>query len=123
MSPGSLELKPGQTVTHPEFGDGVLVATEPTGFVRVFFRSLGERRVPVDALHIGETWIDRVVAALRPVTPEALQRLWLALEAAELPLMESAAILTSAKVDLLPHQVVLVHRVANARPRRFLIAD
>lgn len=37
--------------------------------------------------------------------------------------MESAATLTSAKVDLLPHQVVLVHRVANARPRRFLIAD
>ena len=37
--------------------------------------------------------------------------------------MESAATLTSAKVDLLPHQVVIVHRVANARPRRFLIAD
>ena len=37
--------------------------------------------------------------------------------------MESAATLTSAKVDLLPHQVVLVHRVANTRPKRFLVAD
>ena len=37
--------------------------------------------------------------------------------------MESAATLTSAKVDLLPHQVVLVHRIANVQPRRFLIAD
>jgi hypothetical protein len=37
--------------------------------------------------------------------------------------MESAATLTSAKVDLLPHQVVLVHRVANAAPSAFLVAD
>ena len=31
MSPGSLELRPGQTVNHPDLGNGVLVATEPTG--------------------------------------------------------------------------------------------
>ncbi len=31
--------------------------------------------------------------------------------------------MTSAKIDLLPHQVVLTHRVATASPRRFLIAD
>ena len=31
MSPGSLELRPGQTVNHPDLGDGVLVATETTG--------------------------------------------------------------------------------------------
>ncbi|MBV5311592.1 DEAD/DEAH box helicase [Chromatium okenii] len=36
---------------------------------------------------------------------------------------ESATSLTSAKIDLLPHQVVLTHRVATASPRRFLIAD
>jgi SNF2 family DNA or RNA helicase len=60
---------------------------------------------------------------MKPVTPEGIERLWLSLEAEEIPLMESAATLTSAKVDLLPHQVVLVHRIANARPKRFLIAD
>ena len=58
-----------------------------------------------------------------PATPDRLEQLWLAVEAEELPLMESATTLTSAKVDLLPHQVVLVHRVANARPKRFLVAD
>ena len=31
--------------------------------------------------------------------------------------------MTAAKVDLLPHQIVLTYRVANASPRRFLIAD
>lgn len=31
--------------------------------------------------------------------------------------------LTAAKVDVLPHQIVLTHRVATAAPRRFLIAD
>jgi SNF2 family DNA or RNA helicase len=56
-------------------------------------------------------------------TPERLDKLWLALESEALPLMESAATLTSAKVDLLPHQVVLVHRITNASPKRFLIAD
>jgi hypothetical protein len=32
-----------------------------------------------------------------------------------LPLLESAAALTSAKIDLLPHQVVLTHRIALRR--------
>ena len=38
-------------------------------------------------------------------------------------MMESASALTSAKIDLLPHQVVLTHRIATASPRRYLIAD
>ncbi len=117
------DLQIGRKVEHPELGEGVVVGLESAGFVRVFFRSLGERQVPLQALQESESWSDRVIAGLKPVTPEAVERLWLAVEAAELPLMESAATLTSAKVDLLPHQVVLVHRVANARPRRFLIAD
>ena len=37
--------------------------------------------------------------------------------------MESASALTSARIDLLPHQVVLTHRIATASPRCFLIAD
>ena len=37
--------------------------------------------------------------------------------------MDNVSSLTSAKIDLLPHQVVLTHRVATASPRRFLIAD
>ncbi len=123
MSDASLELNLGQRVLHPELGEGVITGIEPTGFVRVFFLNVGERQVPPDDLAGAQSWTDRVITGLQPVTPQALERLWLAIEAAELPLMESAATLTSAKVDLLPHQVVLVHRIAQARPRRFLIAD
>ena len=55
---------------------------------------------------------------MRPATRETVLRLWLAVEAEQLPLMESAATLTAAKVDLLPHQIVLTYRIANASPRR-----
>lgn len=119
----SPNFKSGQSIRHPELGDGVVVGIEPSGFVQVFFRTYGERMVPATTLKQSITWEQQVIAGLRPGTPEAVEQLWLALEAAELPLMESAATLTSAKVDLLPHQVVLVHRIANASPRRFLIAD
>src|SRR5690606_34344117 len=54
---------------------------------------------------------------------ERAKQVWLSWQANELPLLDSASSLTSAKIDLLPHQVVLTHRVAMASPRRFLIAD
>lgn len=123
MSGASPELAIGRKVTHPELGDGVVLGVEPTGFLRVFFQTVGERQVPREVLSDATTWTQQVIAGLKPATPEAVERLWMAIEAAELPLMESAATLTSAKVDLLPHQVVLVHRIAKSSPRRFLIAD
>ena len=52
-----------------------------------------------------------------------LKRAWLACEAHSLPLVDNAAALTAAPIDLLPHQVVLTHRVATASPRRYLVAD
>lgn len=123
MSNGSPEWTTGQSVSHPEMGPGVFIAAEPGGYARVFFQQVGERRVPVTALHRALSWEEQVVAQVRPATREAVERLGLALEAEQLPLMESAATLTAAKVDLLPHQIVLTYRVANASPRRFLIAD
>jgi superfamily II DNA or RNA helicase len=127
MSPEFPELTPGRKVYHPELGEGVVVSAE-TGYVAVFFREHGERRVPVDLLRLSADAFDRIVlGGKHPASPEeakeAAERLWLACEAEELPLLENAAVLTSAKVDLLPHQIVLVHRIANARPKRFLIAD
>jgi len=123
MSQESLDLKPGQKVQHLDFGEGVVVGIDRPGYVRVFFKEVGERQVAESLLTASESWIRRVVSGLKPATPEALEKLWLAIEAVRLPLMESAATLTSAKVDLLPHQIVLVHRIANARPKRYLIAD
>ncbi len=123
MSLESLDLKSGLKVNHPELGEGVVVGFGQTGYVTVFFRSIGERQVPIDSVQTKVDLFDQIVLGMVPVTPEGLDHLWLSLEAEEIPLMESAATLTSAKVDLLPHQVVLVHRIANARPKRFLIAD
>ena len=123
MSLESLNIKPGLKVNHPELGEGVVVGLEQTGYVTVFFRNVGERQVPADSLQTKADLFDQIVQGMAPVTSEGIDRLWLSLEAEEIPLMESAATLTSAKVDLLPHQVVLVHRIANARPKRFLIAD
>ena len=90
---------------------------------RFFFRAHGDRQVPADSLQLATDRFDQIVRAMAPATKDSLESLWLAIEAEELPLMESAATLTSAKVDLLPHQIVLVHRITNARPKRFLIAD
>ena len=123
MSPASHEIQPGQKVLHTELGEGVVVGSEPTGYITVFFRAHGERQVPAETLSLLMDQFDRIIGGFSPASPERLERLWLALEAEEIPLMESAATLTSAKVDLLPHQVTLVHRMANTRPKRFLIAD
>lgn len=123
MSPEFLKITSGLKVKHPELGDGVVVGSEQKGYVTVFFRSVGERQVSVAALQTTADLFDLIAQSMATVTPEGRDRLWLALEAEAIPFMESAATLTSAKVDLLPHQVVLVHRIANARPKRFLIAD
>ncbi len=123
MSTTSLELAAGQRVSHVEMGDGVVAAIEPGGYARVFFRAHGERQVSVASLMRELSWEEQVVSEVRPATEDAVKKLWLALEAEQLPLLESAATLTAAKVDLLPHQIVMTYRVANATPRRFLVAD
>ncbi len=116
----SLERTTGSRVTHPELGTGVFIGQEPSGYARVFFQKHGERQVSVSALTRALTWDEEVIANVRPATRDALDRLWLAIEAEQLPLLENAAKLTAAKVDLLPHQIVLTYRIANASPRRFL---
>jgi SNF2 family DNA or RNA helicase len=123
MSSGSPELISGCRVIHSELGIGVFVESEPGGYARVFFQKHGERQVPITALSPALTWDEEVISHVRSATPETLEQLWLAIEAEQLPLLENSAALTSAKVDLLPHQIVLTHRIANASPRRFLIAD
>jgi hypothetical protein len=114
-------LQPGQRVQHAEFGEGIVVDHPVNGFVRIFF-SGGERQVPLTALAPGVGRSEQIVLAAAAGERRA-RRAWLSYQAYALPLLESAAALTSAKIDLLPHQVVLTHRVATSSPRRFLIAD
>ncbi len=114
-------LEPGQRIRHAEFGEGVVVAAATNGFVRAFFGG-GERQVPVVSI---TPILGRSEQIVRNVGSgeRRNRRAWLAYQAHALPLIESAAALTSAKIDLLPHQVVLTHRIATASPRRYLIAD
>lgn len=114
-------VAPGQRVKHAQFGEGVVVAIAVDGYARVFFPG-GERQVSVVSLSPALGWAQKVVANVGPGRDRA-QRAWLSWQAHVLPLMDSAASLTSAKIDLLPHQVVLTHRVATTAPRRFLVAD
>lgn len=114
-------FKPGERVRHAEFGEGVVVAAPIEGFIKVFFPS-GERQIPVAGLTSALSRSETVVLNTRGDSKRAL-RSWLCYQAHALPLMDNVSSLTSAKIDLLPHQVVLTHRVATASPRRFLIAD
>ena len=115
------QLLPGQRVRHAEYGDGVVVVGPASGFVRVFFPT-GERQVPVSSLASALGRTEQIIQSTAAGERRA-KRAWLAYQAHALPLLDSASALTSAKIDLLPHQVVLTHRVATSAPRRFLIAD
>lgn len=117
----STDFQPGQRVRHPDFGEGVVLAVSSDGSLRVFFTS-GERQVFAASLQSVTSRTDAIIGHVRGGA-EQLRRAWLHLEAHALPLMENAAALTSARIDLLPHQVVLTHQVATAAPRRFLVAD
>ena len=114
-------LQPGQRVQHAEFGEGVVVERAFDGFARIFFGT-GERQVPVTALSRSVSRSEQI-AFHAAAGERRARRAWLSYQAHALPLLDSAAALTSAKIDLLPHQVVLTHRIATSSPRRFLIAD
>ncbi len=112
---------PGERITHHEYGQGVVLDSGHDGYLRAFF-GIGERRVPLSSIRLE---LSRTVRILQAVAGGAdrERKAWLSYEAHAIPVMESASALTSAKIDLLPHQVVLTHRIATASPRRYLIAD
>ncbi|MGP1308578.1 MAG: DEAD/DEAH box helicase [Phycisphaerales bacterium] len=116
-----VQFQPGERVTHASFGEGVVVGIGSDGYLRVFFPS-GERRVDAATVATSRSRVDRILENVAG-GDDRLRRAWLHVEAHALPLMENAAALTAARIDLLPHQVVLTHRIATASPRRFLIAD
>lgn len=115
------ELQPGDRITHHEYGQGVVIDSARDGYLRAFF-GVGERRVPLESLRRELTRTERILRAVDSGVQRS-RKAWLSYEAHALPVMESASALTSAKIDLLPHQVVLTHRIATGSPRRYLIAD
>ncbi len=115
------QFAPGERIAHAEFGAGVVLDAPREGYIRAFF-TVGERRVPVASIQGEMSRTERILLSVEGSEDRA-RKAWLSYEAHVLPLMESASALTSARIDLLPHQVVLTHRIATASPRRFLIAD
>jgi len=116
-----IQFQPGERITHHEFGQGVVLDPGHDGYLRAFF-GVGERRVPVGMVHRQSSRTEQILSAVDG-SPDRARKAWLTYEAHTLPIMESASALTSAKIDLLPHQVVLTYRIATASPRRYLIAD
>jgi superfamily II DNA or RNA helicase len=112
---------PGERITHHEYGQGVVLGAVRDGYLSAFF-GVGERSVPLGSIRRELSRTERILRAVDGGTERA-RKAWLSYEAHALPVMESASALTSAKIDLLPHQVVLTHRIATASPRRYLIAD
>ena len=114
-------IVPGQRVQHPEFGEGVVVEISHDGYVRAFF-SVGEKQIRRARWRRSLTAPKRYSVTWRPVHESAFdERGWV--RGPRAAAHGDAAALTAAKIDLLPHQVVLTHRIATASPRRFLIAD
>jgi superfamily II DNA or RNA helicase len=115
------QFNPGERITHSEFGQGVVLDVPHDGYLRAFF-GIGERRVPLGSIRPELSRTQRILSSVAG-GDERARKAWLCYEANALPVMESASALTSARIDLLPHQVVLTHRIATASPRRFLVAD
>ena len=116
-----IQFHPGERIFHHEYGEGVVLGPTREGYLRAFF-SIGERQVPIGSLRREISRTQRVLLSVNFGADRVLKS-WLSFEAHALPIMDSASALTSAKIDLLPHQVVLTHRIASASPRRYLIAD
>jgi len=114
-------FQPGQKVSHVDFGEGVVIAPAVDGYLKVFFPS-GERRVFQTALRPVLSRTERIIDNIEG-SSDRLRQAWLHYESFSLPLIENAAALTAARIDLLPHQVVLTHRIATSSPRRYLVAD
>src|SRR5690606_18658840 len=99
----AMNFQPGERVSHYEFGQGVVISAAG-GYAREFIPK-GERQATVSTLVSALSPNARVLANIGSHT-DSDTKAWLSWKAHELPLQDSASSLTSAKIDLLPHQVV-----------------
>lgn len=114
-------FSPGEKVVHKDFGEGVVLALVDEKLVRVFFQE-SEKVVSPDSISPLKNWAESIVENCRASESRRLKN-FITFESYSLPLSDNIASLTSAQIDLLPHQVVLTHRIASNSPRRYLIAD
>src|SRR5207302_11427373 len=84
----------GQRVFHPELGEGIVLTTPQNGYLSIFFRTIGERQVPLASLQRVSAPEIEMIEHIRPADAKALQRLWLSIEASQLPLLTNIIPLT-----------------------------
>ena len=111
--------------SHPEWGLGEVISAQTVGSrtqYRALFQTDGQLAVRV-------LFTDDLAPATGP-WEDALAGRWGRLELFELrqwafllPELNSGGEISNARTELLPHQILLTHRIANADRRRYLIAD
>jgi hypothetical protein len=122
------EFLAGQKVrstSHPEWGPGEVVSVQTVGDRsqhRVMFQANGQLVGRVlfadDLLPASDPWEDALAG--RWGKRELFElRQWAFL----LPELNTGGEISNARTELLPHQILLVHRIANASRRRYLVAD
>jgi len=125
---GKLAIKENTKViayARPDLGSGeVLRVMEKEGqyFVDVVFQKDGQR--------ILETFPQNLLSPI-PTIFERYEKgesdhpvdFFLKQLAYQIPLENAGGELSNSKTDLLPHQILLTHKVVNSNRRRFLIAD
>ena len=72
---GGVTFSPGERITHPEFGAGVVLDAPLDGYLRAFF-SIGERRVPLANVQRELSRTERILRSVEG-TPERLRTVWL----------------------------------------------
>lgn len=122
------EIQPDDKVrvgNHPEWGTGeVLRVAQELGVyqAKVLFKTANGERVenlPLEWLEKTADLWERLAAGDYD-DPEAYRIKQMALDMAY---ANSGGELTASKVDLLPHQILMVHDLVGQTPRRVLIAD
>ncbi len=109
----------------PELGSGeVLRVSEEEGIykVDVVFEKDGKRILETFPENILEPVDDIFQKFEKGISDKPLD-FFLKQLAYQFPLENSGGELSNSKTDLLPHQILLTHKIVEARRRRFLIAD
>jgi superfamily II DNA or RNA helicase len=128
MAESQTIIRPNERVIvegRPELGVGEVLRVQEVGGVQqadVVFGDGDARRfetILVERLRPCPTLWDRLATRdFDPPLDFLLKQL-----AYQFPLQNAGGELSSARVQLLPHQILLTHNVVNATRRRFLIAD
>ena len=77
------QFLPGERITHPEFGQGVVLDPVRDGYLRAFF-GVGERRVPIAAIRLELSRTERILRAVDGGADRS-RKAWLSFEAQALP--------------------------------------